>query len=396
MKRARPTISDVAREAGVSVGTVSNYLNGTANVRPATKLRIDGAIRRLAYRPSTFARALSTGFSGGRAGDRSAMPRLIVVGYTSVDYMCRVDVLPHRDDRVTAHHIEKGLGGPAANLAVAAAGIGANGTFGLDVELATALGDDPYSEWAIVELAAKGVHAVAIRRPANNRLSRCIVFIEPNGSRTIINEPFELSEMDLTDHFELDREDRTSCLHIEGYHLDRMRGSIGRFHEAGWLVTLHSAGLPSAARTQAGFQDLISELDIVFIGDAMLREIFDIRVSGQDLIDAIDVRLARLAKRGTLVLTLGPMGAIVFPASGEPPFAVAALPVRPVDATGAGDSFAGSFLAYHLNGASLREAAQYAAASASLTVTTEGAQGRTATHEDLVEALNEHQLQQAS
>ena len=126
MKRARPTISDVAREAGVSVGTVSNYLNGTANVRPATKLRIDGAIRRLAYRPSMFARALSTGFSSGLAGDRSAMPRLIVVGYTSVDYMCRIDVLPHRDDRVTAHHIEKGLGGPAANLAVAAAGIGAN------------------------------------------------------------------------------------------------------------------------------------------------------------------------------------------------------------------------------------------------------------------------------
>lgn len=121
MRRPRATISDVAREAGVSVGTVSNYLNGTANVRAQTKSRIDAAIRRLAYRPSTFARALSSSGGAHVQMDKSRLPRLIVVGYTSVDYMCRVDVLPHRDDRVTAHQIKKALGGPAANLAVAAA-----------------------------------------------------------------------------------------------------------------------------------------------------------------------------------------------------------------------------------------------------------------------------------
>lgn len=396
MRRPRATISDVAREAGVSVGTVSNYLNGTANVRAQTKSRIDAAIKRLAYRPSTFARALSSSGGAHVPMDRSRLPRLIVVGYTSVDYMCRVDVLPHRDDRVTAHQIKKALGGPAANLAVAAAGIGANGSFGLDVELATALGTDPDSEWAIVELANKGVHAVAIRTPANDRLSRCIVFIEPNGSRTIVNEPFELSEMDLTGHFELTKSDRVSCLHIEGYHLDRMRGSIGRFKDAGFKVTLHSAGLPESARTPTEFLHLLEQLDIAFVGDGVLREIFDIHLSGQDLTDAIDIRLARLEKRGTLVMTGGAAGAVVFPAGGKPPFSVAALPVRPIDATGAGDSFAGSFLAYYLNGTDLKEAAQYAAASASLTVTAEGAQGHVATHEELVETLKEQKLKQAS
>ncbi|PVB59517.1 PfkB family carbohydrate kinase [Labrenzia sp. 011] len=392
MKRSRPTISDVAREADVSVGTVSNYLNGTANVRKATKLRIDAAIRRLAYRPSTFARALSSSSVVDKELDRSSMPRLIVVGYTSVDYMCRVDVLPHRDDRVTAHHIEKALGGPAANLAVATAGVGANGSFGVDVELATALGDDPDSEWAIVELAAKGVHAVAIRAPANKRLSRCIVFIEPNGSRTIVNEPFELSEMDLTDHFDLSRSDRKSCLHIEGYHLDGMRGSIGRLKEAGWLVTLHSAGLPETVRSPSCFLQLLEEFDVVFAGDALIREILDIRLSGNDLVNAVDIQLARLERRGALVLTLGAMGAVVFPPTAESPVSLAALPVLSVDATGAGDSFAGTFLAYYLNGATLADAAQYAAASASLTVTAEGAQGRTSSHEDLVEVLKEQKL----
>ena len=59
MRRRRSTIADVAGAAGVSVGTVSNYLNGTANVRASTKARIDDAVRRLTYRPSTIARALS-------------------------------------------------------------------------------------------------------------------------------------------------------------------------------------------------------------------------------------------------------------------------------------------------------------------------------------------------
>lgn len=396
MRRRRPTIVDVAAAAGVSVGTVSNYLNGTANVRAATKVRIDQAVRQLAYRPSTIARSLSTSHVAAFHEDRAALPRLVVAGYISVDYMCRVDVLPHRDDRVTAHHIEKALGGPAANLAVAAAGIGAHGSFGLDVELATALGDDPDSDWALGELSAKGVHALPIRRPFNNRLSRCIVFIESNGSRTIVNEPFELSEIDLISHFDVSVQERPACLHIEGYHYERMSGSIDRFHEAGWKVSLHPAGLPNSARTPDGFLDIVRRLDLTFAGDALVREIFDIRVAGTDLVAALADTLALFPSRGHFVLTLGALGAVVFPGDGSDLVVVPALPVRLVDATGAGDSFAGAFLAYWLNGASLEMAARHAAAAGSLTTTVEGAQGLIAAHEELQAQVADPQLRRAS
>ncbi|WP_127144891.1 carbohydrate kinase family protein [Pelagibacterium montanilacus] len=396
MTRKRPTIADVADAAGVSLGTVSNYLNGTANLRPATKQKIDEAVRRLAYRRSTIARSLSSANAPAMAQDRSSLPRLVVVGYVSVDYMCSIDVLPHRDDRATANHIEKALGGPAANVAVAAAGIGAGGAHALDVELATALGDDPDSDWAIAELEQKSVRAIPIRQPANNRLSRCIVIIEPNGSRTIINEPFELSEMDMAAHYDMGPVGRPSCLHIEGYHLDQMRGSIERFRSAGWKVTLHAAGLPRSARTEDGFVSMLGQLDLIFANDLIVREVFDIRESGGDLIGAVADRLARLERRGTFVLTLGAQGAVVFPGDGAAPLRVPALPVMPVDATGAGDTFAGVFLAYWLNGAGLHEAASYAAAAGSLTVTVEGAQGLTASHEDLVAALSPSHLQRVS
>lgn len=53
-------IFDVARLAGVSHQTVSRVVNDLPNVRPATRLRVEEAIKQLRYRPSTAARALVT------------------------------------------------------------------------------------------------------------------------------------------------------------------------------------------------------------------------------------------------------------------------------------------------------------------------------------------------
>ena len=54
----RATLHDVAQRAGVSPQTVSNYLNGRHVTRPATRERVDRAIRELGYRPNAAARAL--------------------------------------------------------------------------------------------------------------------------------------------------------------------------------------------------------------------------------------------------------------------------------------------------------------------------------------------------
>jgi LacI family transcriptional regulator len=53
------TIKDVAREAGVSAMTVSRVINGKANVRPATRERIQRAIEKVSYQPNVGARILS-------------------------------------------------------------------------------------------------------------------------------------------------------------------------------------------------------------------------------------------------------------------------------------------------------------------------------------------------
>ena len=59
MLMAKVTISDVAREAGVSLGTVSNALNHPDKVRPDTLAQINVAIEKLGYVPNQAARQLA-------------------------------------------------------------------------------------------------------------------------------------------------------------------------------------------------------------------------------------------------------------------------------------------------------------------------------------------------
>jgi len=56
-----PTIRDVAREAGVGIGTVSRVLNNSPQVSPDTRRRVLEAIQRLGFRPNQVARQLSRG-----------------------------------------------------------------------------------------------------------------------------------------------------------------------------------------------------------------------------------------------------------------------------------------------------------------------------------------------
>lgn len=55
------TIQDVAREAGVGVGTASRAISGNPHVADATRARVRAVADRLGFRPSPIARAFSRG-----------------------------------------------------------------------------------------------------------------------------------------------------------------------------------------------------------------------------------------------------------------------------------------------------------------------------------------------
>ncbi len=104
--------------------------------------------------------------------------------------------------------------------------------------------------------------------------------------------------------------------------------------------------------------------------DIALPSLDDARIlTGLDTPDAIaDFYLALCP---IVLLKLGAQGALC--ATRATRTLIPAHPVTPVDATGAGDCFAGAFLARHLAGDSLIDATRYANTAAALSTTGFGA-----------------------
>jgi DNA-binding LacI/PurR family transcriptional regulator len=60
-RKQQASVVDVAHRAGVSTQTVSRVINGSADVRTATRQRVVAAMNELEYRPNSAARALKRG-----------------------------------------------------------------------------------------------------------------------------------------------------------------------------------------------------------------------------------------------------------------------------------------------------------------------------------------------
>lgn len=79
------TINDVAREAGVSITTVSRVLNNNYPVKEETRVKIEKAIEKLNYKPNTMARSLIT--------KKSSMIGVIVPGITNLFFPTIVEAV---------------------------------------------------------------------------------------------------------------------------------------------------------------------------------------------------------------------------------------------------------------------------------------------------------------
>ncbi len=104
----RANIADVAAASGVGVGTVSRVINGAANVREATRLKVLAVVEQLGYQPSHLASSLARGSARTVAivvphlvapsvVERlaGALPVLNAEGYETV--VCNVDSPAQRD-----------------------------------------------------------------------------------------------------------------------------------------------------------------------------------------------------------------------------------------------------------------------------------------------------------
>ncbi len=154
------TVAEVAKRAGVSASTVSYVLSGKRPISPATRQRVERAIRELGYHPNAGARAL--------AGKKSHIMALVVPLRTDV----YVPVMMEIAISVTMAAREHGYDvllitndeGHDGVRRVAASGL-ADGVIVMDVEL-----DDP----RIPVLLETGIPAALMGLPADPRGLPCV------------------------------------------------------------------------------------------------------------------------------------------------------------------------------------------------------------------------------
>jgi ribokinase len=348
----RATIADVARAAGVSTGTVSNVLRGRVFVAEETRARVQAAVAALDYEPAESARSLTSRRLAGPPARRRpdpATPRLTSVGYASVDYIAALDALPGRGERRMAAGVYKAIGGPAANVAAIAAGLG--DPWPVEATLLTTLGADQDSDWAAATLAQRGVGVIAPRDRRDGWLNRAMVLVEDDGERTIINEPLRLAEVDLRDFVR-----RTNpagppwLLHIEGYQAPRQIAAMAEARGRGFLTSFAATGAP-AAWLAAQAAEVLALFDVVVLHRETLALLPG---CPPDPAEALPWLAARAAAGGpwpaALVVTLGARGAAAVLPGGARLHAPA-YPTTVRDTTGAGDALTGALLALWLNGA---------------------------------------------
>ena len=279
---------------------------------------------------------------------------LLAYGDPNVDYVFEAARIPAADEKLLGRNLGLFAGGTVANVASAAARLGARvAGFGR-------VGQDPDGAFL---LAANTEFGVSSRHlvTTDARTAAASIMVDSSGEKALIYAPMPGRAFDAERLSLALAESR--IIYAMPYDLEEFEMVSARARAANVLVAIdiEAAVAPDPQRLHA----LLKLSDIVFMNEGGLRATQDQPI-GAGVLEA-------LARQGpkVVVVTLGARGAVAFSEGDyvEHP----AFQSRLVDATGAGDCFNGAFLAALLNGGSLVHCTRFACAAASFAVSAVGA-----------------------
>ncbi|WP_116086785.1 ribokinase [Tropicimonas sp. IMCC34011] len=281
--------------------------------------------------------------------------RIAVVGSNMVDLVTYVERMPDRGETVEAPDFAQGFGGKGANQAVAAARLGA------DVAMVTCIGDDMFGPLVRQNLVDSGIDVTHVRKVDGAASGVAPIFVEPDGENAILivkGANASLSPADI-DAAEETLKDRDAILLQLEVSLETVYHAVAFGAKHGVPTILN----PAPADPELDISRL-SGLDWFCPNESELALLSGLPTGTDD--EVIEAARSLISKGiRNVVVTLGGRGARHVTA--DDVTEIAPVKVEPVDTTGAGDAFIGSFARFLSAGeapdAALARAARYAAQS---------------------------------
>jgi ribokinase len=292
---------------------------------------------------------------------------ILSFGSVNLDLIATVERLPRAGQTVLGPGYRALPGGKGANQALAARRAGA------EVQLVGCVGRDAFAEPALAELAAAGVGLDHIVRHETAPTGCALICVDPKGENQIavaLGANAELKAKHVSDAL-LGPETILLLQHEvtaeESWALARRAGERG----ARVLLNLAPAGEVPA--------DVLRALDWLILNEGEAAELADAHGLG------VDAAALATALGIGVVTTLGADG--IAACRGDQRWRVPALPIQPVDTTGAGDAAVGGFAAALDRGLRPEEALRWASVAGALACLTPGAQSSLPTLREIRDAL---------
>ena len=295
------------------------------------------------------------------------MAGVVVVGSANADLVVHVDRRPVGGETVTGSELTITPGGKGSNQAIAAALLGA------DVAFLGCVGRDGYGDLLVSALVGAGADASGLGRVAAPT-SVALITLTPDGENSIIvtaGANGQVTPDFLAGREHLWRDARLVVMQLE-VPLETVSYLAGRCREHGVRFLLNAA---PAARLGA---DVLEACDPLVVNQTEAAFLLGGDVPDQELVE----RLLGLGP-ASVVVTLGPAGAIAGTAAGERFVQPAAVVERVVDTTGAGDAFVGGLATVLGRGGDLAEGLAHGARAAAVAVGSSGASASYAGLRDL-------------
>ncbi|HJO79062.1 MAG TPA: ribokinase [Acidimicrobiales bacterium] len=261
-------------------------------------------------------------------GEVDSVGHVLVVGSTMIDLVAYTQRVPEAGETIVGDRFQMGFGGKGANQAVMAALVGAR------VTMVNAVGDDSYGEMTIQNLGSFGVDTGFVHVvPGASGVAP--IWVERDGANRIVIVPGANN----------------------GLTAEMAADAVGSFDDLS--VVVGQLEVPQAATT-AGFGEARSRGVLTVLNPAPATELDPDLLAVTDWLIPNEIEFGFLAggvqpedaflveyadRTGTrLLVTLGGDGVAMVGVDGS----VSRFPadmVEPVDTTGAGDAFVGSFVA---------------------------------------------------